>query len=320
MVFVVAELGFANTTVTAVCSHAKVSRGTFYEFFDGLDDCLLAVMDEGFRRVDALVSQALARERSWQDGIREALVSLLVLFDDEPRLARVCFVETLAAGSWALERRQRHLTELTAMIVQRWPAPHDVQPDGLAASLVMEALLGRIHAHLLSHRRKPLVGLLGPLMGFIAGLYLGPRAGRREAHYAQARSRAILAESRERQPCERSSEAQLPELLRHPRAHRARECVTYLARHPGASNHQIATAIGIARHDQISTLLGRLAQTGVIVRPERRAGHPNSWSLSPSGQAVANAIHSRLSHNTPAEGGVARPAPRCRADRKPTMG
>ncbi len=290
MVSIASDRGFAGTTVTAVCARARVSRGTFYELFDDLEDCLLAVIDEGYLRAHTLIAQAFERERSWREGVREALVSLLALFDEEPRLARVWFVETLAAGSWALERRERHVAALTAMIVERWPLPRHTQLNPLAAPAVMQAILGLIHTHLLTRPEEPLVGMLAPLMGLITALYLRPRSAAAEIQCAEALSRSLLAERRPQARSGDSSSVQIPGLLRDPRAHRARSCLLYLAEHPGASNRQIASAVSIARHDQISTLLARLARIGLLVKREGPPGHANAWSLSPHGLQVAHVV------------------------------
>jgi hypothetical protein len=104
----------------------------------------------------------------------------------------------------------------------------------------------------------------------------------------------MLAERRSCAPASVRGLTQVPASLRDPRAHRARKCLLYLAEHPGASNRRIATAIGITRHDQISTLLSRLARGGLVVNQGRRPGLANAWSLSIDGQRVARAL---LTHN-----------------------
>lgn len=88
MVEVVAERGFARATVKSVTARAGVSSRTFYERFDGLEDCFAAVIDLGVERARGLIMEAFAREDDWRDGVRAALASLLVFFDSEPLLAR----------------------------------------------------------------------------------------------------------------------------------------------------------------------------------------------------------------------------------------
>jgi AcrR family transcriptional regulator len=302
MVRLAGERGFAAVTVGAVCAHAKVSRATFYAMFDSLEGCFLAVIDDGYARVRAVIERAFADAHSWRAGLCDALAALLIMFDREPQLARVWFVETLAAGSWALERRERYIAALTSMIEERWPVPDTARANALAAPAVMESILGIIHTRQLARDPQPLIALLGPLMGLIGAHYLPPGAVAREMRRGDQLSRSLL-EAQPRAAGERSSaDARMgacepvgvPPLLRSPRARRPRECLLYIAeqcrRGHRPSNRQIADAIGIARHDQISTLLSRLAAAGLIAKPPTRAGHANAWSLTPSGEQAARGI------------------------------
>lgn len=289
MVLLVSERGFAHTTVAEVCTAAKVSRRTFYEHFAGLEECLLAVMDDANYRVRSVVSGAFDEEQRWQDGVRRAVASLLLLFECEPRLARVCFVETLAAGSWALERRARHIMQLVSMIVERWPIPNDLHVDAFAAAAVMEALLGIIHKRLLTEREQPLVSLLTPLMGLISAIYLDPRSAEEEVRRAEAFA-GELRIARDLVPDLLPHGSAVPAALRDPRAHRARACLRYLAGHDGASNMQIAAGIEVARPEQISRLLTRLSGMGLLVKSSGSPGRPNAWSLSSGGAAVTRSL------------------------------
>ena len=99
MVTLVGERGFAAASVGLVTATAKVSSRTFYERFDSLQDCFLALIDEEADRTGALVRRAFARERDWRDGLRAALASLLVFLDSEPLVARVWLVEVLCPAS-----------------------------------------------------------------------------------------------------------------------------------------------------------------------------------------------------------------------------
>jgi hypothetical protein len=87
----------------------------------------------------------------------------------------VCVVEALAAGPWALERREQHVADLTEMIVENWGMRAPPEPHPLTNVGVMASVLGIVQNHLLADRPEPLIGLLGPLMGFaLVGVQLGP--------------------------------------------------------------------------------------------------------------------------------------------------
>jgi AcrR family transcriptional regulator len=309
MVLTVAERGFAGATITAVCARARVSRATFYDSFDGLRDCFVAVIDDGYRRARALITEAFAEECEWRAGVRAALGALLAFFDDEPLLARVWLLETLAAGSWALERRARHLAALTALITERWPLPEDAELSQLAAPAAIEAVLGIVEARLLANGEEPLVVLLGPLMGLIGTVYLGPAAAAVETERGQAHARRILTARQSRPSCATAHEPELPPALRNPRAHRARECLQHLAANPGSSNRQIASALGIARQEQISKILARLHALGLLVKQAAPPGGANAWSLTPYGTQLARALHTQP-HSPSPHGGVSQSATR----------
>jgi DNA-binding MarR family transcriptional regulator len=65
----------------------------------------------------------------------------------------------------------------------------------------------------------------------------------------------------------------------------------HIAEHPGASNRQIANAIGIADEGQASKLLRRLENLGLATNRSagHEAGEPNSWHLTNAGAQLAKA-------------------------------
>ena len=291
MVEVVCEReGFAGASVTAVCAHAKVSGRGFYEIFASREDCFLAALDEGHRRASQEVSCAFEGAESWLDGVRLALVALLTFLDSEPGLARVCVVESLAAGHWALERRERHVASLTRQIAEFWGQRGPQEPYPFAAEGVMASVLNIIQNRLRADEAQPLSVLLGPLMGLATTPYLDAREVADEIKRSEALAQRLAASSDPQlRPGAGRGRVQVPAMLRNPRAHRARECLLYLAEHPDASNRQIAKAIGIARDTQVSTMLARLREMRLLVKHGAKPGGSNAWMLTAYGLAVARA-------------------------------
>lgn len=294
LVVEVFEHGYAGTTVTAVCARARVSRSSFYEQFEGLQDCFLAMMDDATARARQVIERAFTDATDWREGIRAALAALLAFLDAEPLLARVWLIETLAAGGWALEHRERRIAVLTATIVERWAEAADAQPIPLAVTGVMESVIGLVRAHLLSEREEPLISLLGQLMSLIVAVYVGAGEAAVEIERCAPLARELAGAGAARLEQSRRGEGAgavaVPDALSDPRAHRARACLLYLLEHPGASNREVARAAGVARDDQISTVLARLAGSGLL---EKRAGRPglaNAWSLTAYGTRVALAL------------------------------
>jgi len=296
MVEVVAGRGFAGASVGLVIARARISRRTFHAHFDSLEDCSVAVLDLGLERASALIAEAFAREARWQDGLRAALASLLVFFDSQPLLARTWLVEPLAAGSWALERRERNVALLTSMIVEHWSIPGGDRPEPLTAAGGMASVLGLIHTHLVTKEGKPLIGLLGPLMGLVTAPYLDKRGVAREIARGAQLAHTITAGDPRWAPSRRAGrhvgldaapDVELPALLRNPRARRARECLSLLAACPGVSNRELATALGVPHQPQISRLLSRLRDEGLVSKGSEGAGRRNVWCLTPRGEATA---------------------------------
>jgi AcrR family transcriptional regulator len=292
MVQVAGERGFAHTSVGLVVARARVSRRTFYELFDGLEDCFMAVMDRATERAAAVVSRAFADQTDWRDGLRAALAAVLMLFEAEPLQTRVSQLEVLAAGSRALEHRERKFTELRNLILGRWTQEPDSQALVVRAEGVLASVMGLIQSRLIAGDERPLLELLGPLMGLVVAPFVDAKTRAREIERGEALARELLAERaisstrRPDAPDELFPEGEIPAFLLNPRATRARLCVRYLATHSGSSNRQVAAGIGVADQGQISRLLGSLERGLLAAKKSHGPGRPNVWQLTPYGEEV----------------------------------
>jgi AcrR family transcriptional regulator len=290
MTTVVSERGFATTSVAAVCAQAGISRQAFYREFQDLRQCFRALLDDGYRHTFMIVSDAFQGAASWREGLLEALAGLLLYFDSEPQLARIWLVDFATAGSWVLEYRERKLAVLTAQIIDHWDASPDAGSHPLAAETVMISVLGTIQRHLVSDTSRPLISLLGDLMGIATTPYLSVDEVSVEIERGNLRSRRLAGAAPSVATSRATPTLQLPSLLLNPRARRARQCLLYLATHPGASNREIASGIGISNHAQVATLLGRLQSIGLLAKRPGRPGYPNAWTLTSFGSVAADAI------------------------------
>jgi AcrR family transcriptional regulator len=296
------ERGLADTSVGLVLAHAKVSSRTLYGLFPGgLEDCLLAVLDEMGRRVIALAAGRLGAAASWQQGVRETLAALLVLFDSEPGLSRVCFVEALGGGQVVVERREASVAafrELIVPYVERTTGQH-VSP--LMAESAIASVMSVIYARLLRREQTPLVELLGPLMGLLmAPVGASKQIVHEETKRGAELARAIRAGAAGWAPTRTGShpdaraQLPLPALLTNPSARRARQCLLYIAgrvqcgHHP--SNGEVGSAIGVQNKGQISRLLSQLQQEGLLAKRTAGVAVPNEWALTQRGEAVADVL------------------------------
>jgi len=286
MVEVVAERGYADASVELVVAQAGVSRRTFYKCFGNREECFRELLDLASARTLDLVATAYTRDATWQDGLRSALASVLGFLDSEPLLARVWLIESLAAGAWALERRERNLAALRALVVAQWPTLEALGSSPLAAEGAIASVLGVIQTHIVTGRPRPLIELLGPLTGLVVAQYLPPRSVAREVERGEELARTSP-------PVELrviASSVAIPPVLSNPNAHRARRCVLFLADRPHASNREIAAASGVAHASQISKLLAGLLAEGLLVKRSEGVGKRNAWQLTARGEESIRAL------------------------------
>lgn len=107
MAAVVAEKGYAATTVADVVERAGVSRRTFYEQFADKEACFLAAYDVGLAAVLERIGSAVEMHPAagWRQRARSGVEAFLALLAAEPAFARALQIEILTAGPAALDRR-----------------------------------------------------------------------------------------------------------------------------------------------------------------------------------------------------------------------
>ena len=108
MAQVVADKGYAATTVADVVERAGVSRRTFYEQFTDKEACFLAAYDVGLAVVLGRIAETAGGAgpaAGWRDRARAGVEAFLGLLAAEPAFARALQVEILTAGPAALQRR-----------------------------------------------------------------------------------------------------------------------------------------------------------------------------------------------------------------------
>lgn len=287
------ELGYSNTTVTDIVARSRTSRRTFYEMFANREECLSVVLEDTVALIEAELERAGLEDLTWRERLRGALWVILVFFDREPVLARVCVVGALSGGPAVLKRREEILGALARVVDEgRLQGPGRAREcTPLTAEGLVGAAMAILYARLLKGQGEPLSGLLGELMGMIVLPYLGPAAARREqARPAPARSPAAAratASSVTEQPDPLEG---IPMRL----TYRTARVLGGAREHPEASNRQLADLAGIQDPGQISKLLRRLERFGLLMNTGQGAhlkGESNAWSLTPKGERVERSIN-----------------------------
>ncbi len=288
-VVAVDELGYADTTVGDITGRARVSRRTFYELFSNREECLAAVLEDVVALVRGEVAAAGLDGLEWRERVRGGLWAILSFLDREPVLARVCVVQALRGGAEVLERREEILADLAVVVDEgRLARARGVECTPLTAEGVVGAAFTIVYARLLRGERRPLVGLLGELMGMIVLPYRGAAAARRErsrpAPAGPLRAPIALAVVKAvGDPLEGVSMRL---------TYRTARVLEAAARHPGASNRLVGERAGIYDQGQVSKLLARLERLGLLANTGEGhiKGGPNAWCLTDLGERVTQQL------------------------------
>ena len=174
----VGEHGYRGVRVADVVWRAGVSRKTFYELFDGKDDCFCAAYGACIDRLLGVAFDAFDSQEEWVDGLRAALTALLGALSREPDVARLCFSEVAAAGEPTQQRRERAV-ESVARLFDAPGAPDGAVGETLRAGRVSE--LGEtLRREVAAGRAEGLPALVPELMCAMVLPFLGIDAARNE--------------------------------------------------------------------------------------------------------------------------------------------
>jgi AcrR family transcriptional regulator len=175
----VAEYGYNDTTITRIVEGAGVSSRTFYKYFQSVEECYLAALDQTIARLTPLIEQAFDSEQIWPLQIRASIAALLGAFADDPALARLCAVEPFVAGPEIAARYEQALHGLVPYL-RRGRQLRD--GDDPLPETTERGLIGSINSLIArkvsAGEAESLSGLLSDLVQFALTPYLGPAEAR----------------------------------------------------------------------------------------------------------------------------------------------
>jgi AcrR family transcriptional regulator len=171
----IAEQGWNATTIARITAAAKISRRTFYEYFEGKQECFLAAYEMIEAHVlDSMLAAPGATE-PWPDRVRARLAALLDVLSRDAAVSRCYLVEPLAAGGEVAARYRESMQLLAAAL----------RPEPLPTELDMEvrdgALIGGIATLIVRRLNSAGPARLPDLLPDLTELALAPYVGRQEA-------------------------------------------------------------------------------------------------------------------------------------------
>ena len=180
------EQGFADASIADVIKRAGVSRKTFYAQFADKEDCFLEIYGERMGRLQALARDAFDAQDEWVPALRAGLTALLNALAYEPPVARLCFVDVLAAGPRAAERRNEAMRDLER-ILELGRGDDRMPPRALGRSMV--GGLGEVlYQEIVADRAEQLPSMLPELMYALVLPFEGREAAEHELERGSRRA------------------------------------------------------------------------------------------------------------------------------------
>jgi len=177
---VFARRGYPGTTVDHVIAAARVSYSSFYELFDGKEDCMLQAYDRVVADFWQRIAAAVPAEAAWPEQVCAALRGTLSAVAASPQAARLALVEIQTAGPEALARFElTHDRVVPLLLPGRELSPH---ADELPTTLE-EATIGGVawllHQRLVMGEVETIEDLYAEVVQIVVAPYLGEEAATR---------------------------------------------------------------------------------------------------------------------------------------------
>lgn len=186
MVDAIGRDGYQSARVADVISHAGVSRKTFYEHFEDKEHCFIAAYQQGLARLLSVTLDAFEAQDEWVDQLRAALTALLNALAHDPAVARMCFVEVLAAGPRAVETRNEAMRGFTYIYdVGRLEAEEDL--PGFTGLSLVGGLSEILYREIVGGATAELPQLVPELMYMSVLPFVGAEAAARELERGRRR-------------------------------------------------------------------------------------------------------------------------------------
>ena len=178
----VAEQGYAAVTLSDIVRHAKVSRRVFYANFESREECFLAAFEVLVDHLRELTAEAAAGEDEWPRKAIAALRAGLAFLASEPDLARLCLLESRAAGPAATVRFAAAVAEAAPPLARgRAERPEGARLPASTEDSTLGALVSLAQRKVAAGEAARLEDLVPDCAELVLLPYLGPAEAARLA-------------------------------------------------------------------------------------------------------------------------------------------
>jgi len=170
----VAEKGYRAATISDITKQARVSRRVFYANFESKEECFLAAFAVVVEHVRELATEAVDGVGEWPQKAVAVARAALAFFAEEPDLARLCLVESQAAGPAVGVRFYEAVHEVVPYLEQgRSQRRVDRELPPTTEESTIGALVTLASRKVAAGEAERLRELLPELVEFILAPYLG---------------------------------------------------------------------------------------------------------------------------------------------------
>lgn len=188
MIEAVARHGFASTTIRELVTLAGVSKSTFYEHFEGKEDCFLATFDGIMAQLTEEVVAAYEPPGEPRERLLRALDRFTAIVAERPEAISFVTVDSLTLGAAAVARREKSWEGFETIAREHLsPAAGDAEASELTVRAVVAGTTGVIYRCLRGGRGAELRELVEPLIDWAFSFAQPDSEGVRDAIAAAER-------------------------------------------------------------------------------------------------------------------------------------
>jgi AcrR family transcriptional regulator len=164
MIEVVGEGGYEAVSVRRVSRLAGVSTGTFYDHFEGKEECFLRAYELIVRRAAARIEVPLRGDGDWRERLRRAIDVFMRVIVEEPGSARLALIEASAAGPASVKQMRATEALFEAMLKEGLARESSrTRRSPILLKGIVSGIIGVARARLLSGREQELPSMVGEL-------------------------------------------------------------------------------------------------------------------------------------------------------------
>lgn len=119
----IGERGYRATTVADIVRHARTSKRTFYDQFDGKEQCFLDLLHADIENLAHGIRAAVDPGADWQRQIRQAVEVYVGHMESRPAITLAWIRELGSLGAAARPAQRHGLALLTSLLIDLTGSP-----------------------------------------------------------------------------------------------------------------------------------------------------------------------------------------------------